>query len=130
MKGIDIRVRPIFHRTEDHVRAHFFLCMLAYYVEWHMRRALAPLLFQDECVPADREVRDPVAKPEASASAKAKKSRKTTADGLPVHSFHTLLEHLAAMTRITYQIVDTEATWDQYSKPTPVQQKAFQLLEV
>ena len=130
MKGIDLRVRPIFHRTEDHVRAHFFLCMLAYYVEWHMRRALAPLLFQDECVPADRQVRDPVAKPEASASAKAKKSRKVTTDGLPVHSFHTLLEHLAVMTRITYQIADTEATWDQYSKPTPVQQKAFQLLEV
>ena len=130
MKGIDIRVRPIFHRTEDHVRAHFFLCMLAYYVEWHMRRALAPMLFQDECVPTDRQVRDPVAKPEASASAKAKKSRKTTADGLPVHSFHTLMEHLAAMTRITYQVADTEATWDQYSKPTPVQQKAFQLLEV
>ena len=130
MKGIDIRVRPIFHRTEDHVRAHFFLCMLAYYVEWHMRRALAPLLFQDECVPADRQVRDPVAKPEASASAKAKKSRKTTADGLPVHSFHTLMEHLAAMTRITYQVADTEATWDQYSKPTPVQQKAFELLDL
>jgi len=130
MKGIDIRVRPIFHRTEDHVRAHFFLCMLAYYVEWHMRRALAPMLFQDECVPTDRQVRDPVAKPEASASAKAKKSRKTTADGLPVHSFHTLMEHLAAMTRITYQVADTEATWDQYSKPTPVQQKAFELLDL
>jgi len=130
IKGIDIRVRPIFHRTEDHVRAHFFLCMLAYYVEWHMRRALAPMLFQDECVPTDRQVRDPVAKPEASASAKAKKSRKTTADGLPVHSFHTLMEHLAAMTRITYQVADTEATWDQYSKPTPVQQKAFELLDL
>ncbi len=128
MKGIDIRVRPIFHRTEDHVRAHFFLCMLAYYVEWHMRRALAPLLFQDEAVPADRQVRDPVAKPEASASAKAKKSRKTTPDGLPVHSFQTLLGHLATMTRITMRIGDTDATYDQYSQPTPVQQKAFELL--
>jgi len=128
MKGIDIRVRPIFHRTEDHVRAHFFLCMLAYYVEWHMRRALAPLLFQDQDVPADRQVRDPVAKPEASASAKAKKSRKTTPDGLPVHSFQTLLGHLATMTRITMRIGDTDATYDQYSQPTPVQQKAFELL--
>ena len=130
MKGIDIRVRPIFHRTEDHVRAHFFLCMLAYYVEWHMRRALAPLLFQDEAVPADRQVRDPVAKPEASASAKAKKSRKTTADGLPVHSFHTLLGHMATMTRITMRIGDTDATYDQHSQPTLVQQKAFELLDV
>ena len=130
IKGIDILVRPISHRTEDHVRAYFFLRMMAYYVEWHMRRALAPMLFQDECVPTDRQVRDPVAKPEASASAKAKKSRKTTADGLPVHSFHTLMEHLAAMTRITYQVADTEATWDQYSKPTPVQQKAFELLDL
>ncbi len=130
MKGIDIRVRPIFHRTEDHVRAHFFLCMLAYYVEWHMRLALAPLLFQDEAVPADRQVRDPVAKPEASQSAKAKKSRKMTADGLPVNSFQTLLGHLATMTHITYQVAGTEATWDQYSKPTPVQQRAFELLDV
>jgi len=128
MKGIDIRIRPIFHRTEDHVRAHFFLCMLAYYVEWHMRRALAPLLFQDQDVPADRQVRDPVAKPEASASAKAKKSRKMTAAGLPVHSFQTLLGHLATMTRITMSIGDTDATYDQYSQPTPVQQKAFELL--
>ena len=130
MKGIDIRVRPIFHRTEDHVRAHFFLCMLAYYVEWHMRRALAPLLFQDQNVPMDRQVRDPVAKPEASASAKAKKSRKMTPDGLPVHSFQTLLGHLATMTRITMQIGDTDATYDQYSQPTPVQQKAFELLDL
>jgi len=128
MKGIDIRVRPIFHRTEDHVRAHFFLCMLAYYVEWHMRRALAPLLFQDEAVPVDRQVRDPVAKPETSTSAKAKKSRKMTPDGLPVHSFQTLLGHLATMTRITMRIGDTDATYDQYSQPTPVQQKAFELL--
>ena len=130
MKGIDIRVRPIFHRTEDHVRAHFFLCMLAYYVEWHMRRALAPLLFQDEAVPADRQVRHPVAKPEPSTSAKAKKSRKMTADGLPAHSFQTLIGHLAAMARITYQVAGTDATWDQYSKPTPVQQRAFELLDV
>ncbi len=104
--------------------------MLAYYVEWHMRRALAPLLFQDEAVPADRQVRDPVAKPEASASAKAKKSRKTTADGLPVHSFHTLLGHMATMTRITMRIGDTDATYDQHSQPTLVQQKAFELLDV
>ena len=93
-----------------------------------MRRALAPLLFQDQDVPADRQVRDPVAKPEASASAKAKKSRKTTPDGLPVHSFQTLLGHLATMTRITMRIGDTDATYDQYSQPTPVQQKAFELL--
>jgi transposase len=104
MKGIDLRVRPVFHRTEDHVRAHFFLCMLAYYVEWHMRRALAPLLFEDEVVPEDRAVRDPVAKPTPSPSVKAKKARLATPDGLPVHSFKTLFADLATLTRVTYRL--------------------------
>jgi transposase len=93
LKGVDLRVRPIFHRTEDHVRAHVFLCMLAYYVEWHMRRALAPLLFDDEELPEIRPRRHPVAPAQASPSAKRKKATHLTPDGLPVQSFQTLLVH-------------------------------------
>jgi hypothetical protein len=130
MKGIDLRVRPVFLRDEDHVRAHFFMCMLAYYVEWQMRRALAPLLFQDEDVAADRETRDAVAKPEPSPSVKAKKKGKQTPDGLPVHSFGTLLTELATQARVTYRVGAAETTFDQLAKPTPLHQLAFDLLGV
>ena len=126
MKGLDLRVRPVFHRDEDRVRAHFFLCMLAYYVEWHMRQTLAPLLFEDEEL--DRMARDPVAKPVASKSVKAKKTTQQTPDGLPVHSFSTLLAALATQARVTYRIGTSETTFEQISAPTPVQQRAFDLL--
>lgn len=132
LKGIDLRVHPVFLRTEDHVRAHFFLCMLAYYVEWHMRRALAPILFQDETLPEDRLVRDPVAKPTPSASVRAKKASLQTTDGLPVQSFETLLANLATQARVRYRIVDapTEAAFNQICPPTPLQQRAFSLLDL
>ena len=102
LKGMDLRIRPIHHRTEDHVRAHILLCMLAYYVEWHMRRALAPLLFDDEELRQDRPRRDPVAPAESSASAQAKKicpayRRRLAGAKLP-HSLaqpgHALPQHL------------------------------------
>lgn len=128
IKGIDLRVRPIFHREEDRVRAHFFLCMLAYYVEWHMRRALAPLLFEDEMVGTERATRDAVAKPEPSVSVKAKKGTKRTPDGLPVHSFHTLLAELATQASVTYRVSDSNARFEQLSCASPLQQKAFSLL--
>lgn len=130
LKGVDLRVRPIFHRTEDHVRAHFFLCMLAYYVEWHMRRALAPVLFEDESLSEDRSRRDPVAQAEPSVAVKAKKKRRKTEDGQPVHSFGTLLVALATQARVTYRIGDSEATFEQLTSPTPLQQRAFDLLGV
>ena len=130
LKGIDLRVHPVFHRDENRVRAHFFLCMLAYYVEWHMRRMLAPLLFQDEELAADRATRDAVAKPEPSASIQAKKRSRQTPDGLPVHSFETLLAALATQTRITYRVGAADATFDKLSLPTPLQQRAFDLLGV
>ena len=91
LKGIDVRVRPIYHRTDAHVRAHIFLCMLAYYVEWHLRRVWAPLLFADETLPQDRQTRDPVAPAHPSAAARQKKVQRQTPDGLPIHSFDTLL---------------------------------------
>jgi len=103
LKGIDVRVRPIYHRTEDHVRAHIFLCMLAYYVEWHLRRVWAPLLFEDETLPRDRQTRDPVAPAQPSAAVRQKKMQRQTPDGLPVHSFATLLTELGrrAKSRVT-----------------------------
>ena len=114
--------------AEERVRAHFFLCMLAYYVEWHLRRTLAPLLFQDEDVITDRATRDPVAKPEPSRSVIAKKGRKKTPDGLPVHSFKTLLAALASQARVTYRVPNSNATFDRLTEPTSVQQRAFEVL--
>lgn len=128
LKGVDLRVHPVFHRDEGRVRAHFFLCMLAYYVEWHMRRALAPLLYVDQELPADKPVRDPVKRASPSASARAKKGRKQTPDGFPVHSFQTLLSTLATQARLTCRVGGAAATFDQVTPPTPLQQRAFELL--
>jgi len=130
LKGIDLQIRPIHHRTENHVRAHIFLCMLAYYVQWHMRRALAPLLFEDEELRQDRERRDPVAPAESSASAQAKRVSRLTADGLPVQSFHTLLRSLATRCRNTCRIPGdpTGTTFQQLTQATPLQARALQLL--
>ena len=130
LKGIDLRVRPIFHRTPDHVRAHIFLCLLAYYVEWHMRRALAPLLFDDEQLPEDRLIRNPVAPAEASLAAKKKKRVRQTADGLPIHSFSTLLAELGTRCRNRCR-TNTDGSGPSFqllSKLTPLQAKAFRLL--
>jgi len=101
LKGIDLLVRPIHHRTADRVRAHILLCLLAYYVEWHLRQVWEPLLFEDEELAVDRNRRDPVAPARASESARLKKKTRETPGGLPVHSFRTLLAHLATRTRNT-----------------------------
>ena len=129
LKGMELRIRPIHHHTEDHVRAHILLCMLAFYVEWHMRRDLAPLLFQDEELSQNRTRRDPVAPAECSASAQAKKMDRVTADGFPVHSFGTLLRELATRCRNTCRIPaeSSGATFQQLTVPTPLQARAFQL---
>jgi transposase len=130
LKGMDLRIRPIHHRTEDHVRAHIFLCMLAFYVEWHMRQALAPLLFEDEELAQNRTRRDPVAPAQASHSAKAKKADRVTPDGFPVHSFDTLLRELATRCRNTCRIPSDPSgtTFQQLTEATPLQARAFQLL--
>jgi transposase len=94
LKGIDLLVRPIHHRTADRVRAHILLCLLAYYVEWHLRQAWEPLLFEDEELAVDRRNRDPVAPARASVSARQKKKTHATPGGLPVQSFRTLMAHL------------------------------------
>ena len=129
LKGVDLLVRPIHHRTEDHVRAHVFLCMLAYYVEWHMRQALAPLLFHDEELDVDRARRDPVAPAQPSESARRKKHTRLGDDGLPLHSFQTLLAELATRCRNTAHLkADGARTLQLVTEPSPVQTRAFQLL--
>lgn len=131
-KGIDLLVRPIHHRLADRVRAHIFLCMLAFYVEWHMRQRLAPLLFEDD----DRqrvETRrtSPVAPAKRSASAEQKAHSRRTADGLIVHSFNGLLRQLATLCRNTVVAeLPVEVTFTQYSQPTELQRRAFELLDV
>jgi len=130
VKGLDILIRPIRHRTEVHVRAHIFLCMLAYYVEWHMRSALAPLLFEDEELDELRRTRDPVAKAKPSESAKKKKSTLATEEGFQVHSFDTLLKALSTMCKNYCNIKDggPSTTFVQYTEPNALQQRAYELL--
>jgi transposase len=129
-KGIDLLIRPIWHHTEDHVRAHIFTCMLAYYVEWHMRKALAPLLFDDEELDENRKKRDPVKPAKISASAKKKKTQRLTPEGLVIHSFDTLLKEFGTRCRNRCQIKSdaNASTFYQLTEMTPLQKKAFQLL--
>jgi hypothetical protein len=132
LKGIDLRVRPIYHRIEPRVRAHFFLCLLAYYVEWHLREALRPLLFEDEQLPQDRLTRDPVAPAQPSPTVIRKKAQRTTADGLPVHSFDTLLAALGTRCRATCRMTADPAAprVQQLTEPTPLQARAMELLHL
>jgi transposase len=131
LKGVELRVRPIFHRLEDSVRAHVFLCMLAYYVEWHMRRAWASLLFDDEELEQNRMRRDPVAPAESSASAKKKKATRKTRDGHEVHSFKTLLGHLSTqcLNRCLPRNAPDAPQTEILSEPTPLQTRALELIE-
>ena len=132
LKSLDLRVRPIWLRREDHVRAHFLLCMLAYYVEWHMRQTLAPLLFHDEELEEARDHRDPVAPAKPSASAKDKKLSRQTSDGLPLNSFSSLLTDLSTLCRNNCQMKSDGdgTTFDLLTEPTPLQTRALELLEV
>ena len=132
LKTVDLKVRPVFHRTGPRVRAHVFLCMLAWYVEWHMRRKLKPVLFDDEDTQGAEARRPSVVAPaQASASARAKAATKTTPDGDPVHSFRTLLGDLATITRNTVapRLPGAEP-FQVTTRPTQLQKKAFELLGV
>lgn len=132
LKTIDLEVRPIHHRRAHRVRAHVLLCMLAYYLEWHMRRALKPILFDDhDKVAADAARASIVAKAERSEAADRKAATKRTHDGLPVHSFRSLIADLATVTRNTMAMTQSlDATFVLYPKLTPAQDRAFQLLGV
>ncbi len=131
LKTVDLHVRPIHHRLEPRVRAHVLLCMLAYYVEWHMRRAWAPLLFaEDDPQDAARRRGSPVQPATRSASAQAKASTKKTPEGETIHRFRGLLDHLATLTKNTIAPQGALPTFDRLTVPTPLQQKAFELLEL
>lgn len=130
-KTVDLMVRPIRHRLEDRVRAHIFLCMLAYYVQWHMMEAWRPLIYADE----EQEIktyRDPVAPAKRSGSAMQKVHTKRLDDGSRVHSFRSLLDHLSSIVRVTCRCAgggDESSTFTMVTNYNPKQQKAFDLLQ-
>jgi len=132
LKGVDLQIRPIRHRTADRVRAHVFICLLAYYVEWHMRQALAPLLFDDEELAVERNTRDPVAPAEPSDSAQRKKSDRRTGEGLPLHSFSTLMAELATRCRHRCRLkLDSQSPIIyQDTEPTTLQARALELIRL
>jgi transposase len=132
LKGIDLLVRPIHHRTADRVRAHILLCLLAYYVEWHLRQVWEPLLFEDEELAVDRNRRDPVAPARASESARLKKKTHETPGGLPVHSFRTLLAHLATRSRNTNVVTGDpkQTTFHQVTEADALQAEALRLIRM
>ncbi|WP_372526831.1 IS1634 family transposase [Piscinibacter sp.] len=130
IKTVDLHVRPVFHYNAQRVRAHVFLCMLAYYVEWHMRARLKPMLFDDEYLDEASASRvSPVVKAVRSEQAKAKDASKLADDGLPLHSFRTLLQDLATLAyNVTHTRLNPEAKIILTTRPTPLQAKAFELL--
>ena len=127
LKGDELAVRPIFHYREHRVRSHLFLCLLAAYVRWHLEAVWAPLLYRDEMPPARS---DPVAPRGRSAGARRKERDHVTPDGLPVQSFPTLLRHLGTLTdnRVVPLGLDERAAFSKLSAPTPLQNRAFELL--
>jgi hypothetical protein len=125
-KGPELEIRPIHHRLEDRVRAHVFLCTLAYYLTWHLRQAWTPLLFHDENPPAQP---DPVAKATRSRSAQHKAHSKHTATGEIAHSYKSLLAELATLTRNTIHLANTAATFNKLANATPTQARALELAE-
>jgi len=132
LKTVDLNVRPIHHRKADRVRAHVFLCMLAYYVEWHMRRVLAPMLFDDDDRAAGEAARRSVVAPaQRSPRAQAKALTKRTDEGEPVHSFQSLLRHLRTIVKDRLRLTSNAAVeFDKITTPTPLQQRALDRLGV
>jgi hypothetical protein len=125
-KGPELQIRPIHHRLEDRVRAHVLLCMLAYYLTWHLRQAWTPLLFTDENPPTQP---DPVAKATRSSSAHRKAQSKRTTTGEPAHSYKSLLAELATLTRNTIRLPGTPATFNKLANASPTQARALELAE-
>jgi len=130
IKTVDLHIRPVHHWLADRVRAHVFLCMLAYYVEWHMRQRLAPMLFDDTDKDAAEALRTSVvAQAQRSPAAVHKQTTGHTEDGLPVHSFRSLLADLATLARNTIiTAVTPNYPVTVLTRPTPIQHKAFGLL--
>jgi hypothetical protein len=127
-KASDLDLRPIFHWTENRVRAHVLLCLLAGYLTWHLRRAVAPLTFTDTARQPQSTRLDPVGEAIASTNARAKAATKHNEQGEPVVSYQSLLEHLKTLTRSTCRIASTGITFDKLSEPTPTQRRVFELI--
>jgi hypothetical protein len=127
IKADDLDLRPVFHRLEERVKAHVLICMLACYLTWHLRRALAPLTFTDQDPPAPA---NPVAPARRSVAAQAKASGQHDAAGQPYRSFRALLDHLATLTRNQVRFAGTRATVPMLTEPTSTQRQAFDLLGV
>ena len=132
LKTVDIHLRPIFHWTAPRVRAHVFLCMLAYHVEHHMRARLAPMLYDETDHEAAAAMRaSVVAKAERSDAARRKQTTGRTDDGLPVHSFRSLLADLATYCRIqATTALNEKYLFTLHTRPTPIQSRAFELLAI
>ena len=132
LKTVDLKVRPIHHYAENRVRTHIFLCMLAYYVEWHMRQDLAPILFDDHDKEAAKALqKSAVDSAQRSPAVKKKENTKRTEDGLPVHSFQTLLKDLATINKQwCLPKVANAPVFLKKTRPSPIQKKAFQLLRL
>lgn len=126
LKGPELEIRPIHHRLEDRVRAHILLCMLAYYLTWHLRAAWTPLLFKDEHPPT---AANPVAKATRSVEAQRKAQTKHTTTGEPCHSYRSLLSELGTLTTNTIRLAGANTTFERLAEPTPLQTRALQLVE-
>ena len=131
LKGLELLVRPIHHRVDDRVRAHLFVCLLAYYVQWHLKRVRAPLLFADEHLTEHRADRDPVAQAEPAAEVCRKKALRRSEEGYPLNSFRTLLAALATQCRTTCQFGDGDSAIpiNRTTDPSTLQNEAFRLLQ-
>ena len=127
MKGPELEIRPVHHRLEDRVRAHVFLCMLAYALRFEIEQRLTPLLFKDDAPLAPA---DPVAPAQRSPAGRRKAASKRTEDGLPVASFGDLLDTLATLTRNHVRVAGSPLSFDQLSQATPLQTRAFELLHL
>ena len=125
MKSPEIEIRPIYHHLEDRVRAHAFLCMLAYYVQFELRARLKPLLFDDPTPSAPRSPADPARR---SPAAHQTASSQTTTDGFPAHDLPDLLADLGTLARNTIRLPALNSTFQQLTTPTPLQTRAFELL--
>jgi len=130
IKILDLRIRPIHHRIPDRVRAHLFLCLLAYYVEWHMRKAWVCVLFQDGELDANRWNRDPAAKAQSGETVQRKKQTRQTGDGWPVHSFQSLMEELATRCKNTFRAGQGKdaARFTVLTEPTDFHRHVFGLI--
>jgi transposase len=130
IKTIDLKIRPIHHWLDERIKGHVFLCMLAYYVEWHMRQKLAPILFDDhQKQQAQCERKSIVAPAPRSAAAKRKDHSKRTDDDAPVHSFRSLLEDLGTLARNRIRIRGTSEEFYMLTRPTPAQARALDMLQ-